>query len=278
MGESGGGSLTGPRLHRLQEFQEDFKMTAGGAWRRPRMKVYDYNQEFGGNYYQPMIQYINHKDIYGPFSKKADVYLPHSAEVTSAKYTNMRYNDKSSAKHNLDQFLIDAHKTQIKELNGTTAMARVNLMKNIVTSRRQPHTPLDNVNTPYNPIRLLKGAPPGQEAVNHYISELSIVKGGNHKLDTKYRKHLAMIEACEDEYNYHHKLFGQGAVDRDFQFHNPQLVKAMSTRSAVSSLNPADLSYDDQRCRRHDDHHLDDDDLHEDGDLADLLPDRLLSV
>merc|ERR1712192_371306 len=183
-------------------------MTAGGAWRRPRMKVYDYNQEFGGNYYQPMIQYINHKDIYGPFSKKADVCLPHSAEVTSAKYTNMRYNDKSSAKHNLDQFLVDAHKTQIKELNGTTAMARVNLMKNIVTSSRQPHTPLDNVNTPYN-----------------YISELSIVKGGNHKLDTKYRKHLAMIEASDDEYNYHHKLFGQGAVDRDFKFHNPQLVK-----------------------------------------------------
>merc|ERR1711963_564478 len=79
-----------------------------------------------------------------------------------------------------------------------------------VTSRRQPHTPLVNVNTPYNPIRLLKGAPPGQEAVNHYISELSIVKTGNHKLDTKYRKHLAMVEACEDEYDYHHKLFGQG--------------------------------------------------------------------
>merc|ERR1712037_35248 len=137
MGESGGSSLTGPRLHQMGD--SEAKMTAGGAWRRPRMKVYDYNQEFGGNYYQPMIQYINHKDIYGPFSKKADVYLPHSAEVTSAKYTNMRYNDKSSAKHNLDQFLIDAHKTQIKELNGTTAMARVNLMKNIVTSRRQPH-------------------------------------------------------------------------------------------------------------------------------------------
>ena len=47
-------------------------------------------------------------------------------------------------------------------------------------------------------FRLLKGAPPGQEAVNHYISELSIVKGGNHKLDTKYRKHLAMIEVNLD--------------------------------------------------------------------------------
>merc|ERR1712122_98255 len=113
-----------------------------------------------------MIQYSTTRTSTDRFPK-ADVYLPHSAEVTSAK---------STAKHNLDQFLVDAHKTQIKELNGTTAMARVNLMKNIVTSRRQPHTPLDNVNTPYNPIRLLKGAPPGQEAVNHYISELSIVK------------------------------------------------------------------------------------------------------
>merc|ERR1712051_741031 len=224
MGESGGSSLTGPRLHEVGLLEA--KMTAGGAWRRPRMKVYDYNQEFGGNYYQPMIQYINHKDIYGPFSKKADVYLPHSAEVTSAKYTNMRYNDKSSAKHNLDQFLIDAHKTQIKELNGTTAMARVNLMKNIVTSRRQPHTPLDNVNTPYNPIRLLNGAPPGQEAVNHYISELSIEKKNNTKLADKERKHLVMLEACDDEYQYHYKLFGQGArADRDMKFYAPQLVK-----------------------------------------------------
>jgi hypothetical protein len=25
------------------------------------MKIYDYNQEFGGNYYQPMIDYLNTK-------------------------------------------------------------------------------------------------------------------------------------------------------------------------------------------------------------------------
>jgi len=93
----------------------------GGSWRRPRMKVYDYNQEFGGNYYQPMIQYINKKDIYGPFMKRQDVYLPHSAEVTSDKFTNMRYQDKSSAKHNLDDFLKSAYAKQMKELNGTTA-------------------------------------------------------------------------------------------------------------------------------------------------------------
>ena len=75
-----------------------------------------------------------------------------------------------------------------------SAMARVNMMKTIVSDRRQPHSPLDNVNTPYNPIRLLKGAPPGQEAVNHYISELAIEKKNNTKLSDKERKHLVMLE------------------------------------------------------------------------------------
>lgn len=83
-----------------------------------------------------MIQYINKKDIYGPFMSRQEVYLPHSAEVTSDKYTNMsvsyhplelflkiifrRYQDKSSAKHNLDDFLKNAYSKQMKELNGTT--------------------------------------------------------------------------------------------------------------------------------------------------------------
>jgi hypothetical protein len=189
------------------------------------MKVYDYNQEFGGNYYQPMIQYLNKKDIYGPFHTRSSVYLPHSAEVTSDKYTNMRYNDKSSAKHNLEEFLQNAHAKQIRELNGTTAMARVNMIKSIVSDRRQPHSPLDNVNTPYNSVRLLKGSPPGQEAVNHYISELSIEKAHKSKYETRQRKHLAMLEACDDEYNYHHKLFGDVSVDRNMEFYNPQLVR-----------------------------------------------------
>jgi len=75
-------------------------------------------------------------------------------------------------------------------------------------------------------IRLLKGAPPGQEAVNHYISELSIEKKNNSKLASKERKHLTMLEACDDEYQYHYKLFGEGAgADRDMKFYAPQMVK-----------------------------------------------------
>ena len=181
-------------------------------------------------------------------------------------------------------------------------MARVNLMKNIVTSRRQPHTPLDNVNTPYNPIRWAcysddhwkvsyfvsqtaeggasrpgGGQPLHQRALHredrqpqarHQVSQAPCHGRGEPphwstslQLTLKYSKHLlscklplslSLLQACEDEYDYHHKLFGQGAVDRyflfssiptfvdnlpapgcsyiwsyfrDFQFHNPQLVK-----------------------------------------------------
>jgi len=111
------------------------------------MKVYDYNQEFGGNYYQPMIQYINKKDIYGPFMARQEVYLPHSAEVTSDKYTNMRYQDKSSAKHNLDDFLKNAYSKQMKELNGTTAAIHYNQLH-----RDQPN------HTPYTDHQLLGGS------------------------------------------------------------------------------------------------------------------------
>jgi len=122
------------------------------------MKVYDYNQEFGGNYYQPMIQYINHKDMYGPFHKKCDVYLPHTAEVRSNKYTNMRYQDKSSAKHNLDDFLVNAYSKQIKELNGTTAK---------VLNTRVRGEMCNTMLTPVRSSKLIR---------NHYVKSLHHIR------------------------------------------------------------------------------------------------------
>ena len=47
---------------------------------------------------------------------------------------------------------------------------------------------LENMNL----FRLLKGAPPGQEAVNHYISELSIEKKNQKKiLNSSWKQHTA---------------------------------------------------------------------------------------
>jgi len=35
-----------------------------------------------------------------------------------------------------------------------------------------------------------------------------------------------MLEACDDEYQYHYKLFGEGAgADRDMKFYAPQMVQ-----------------------------------------------------
>ena len=45
-------------------------------------------------------------------------------------------------------------------------MARINMIKSAVSRRTSAHAPMDNVTTPYNPIRLLKGAPPGQVSCN----------------------------------------------------------------------------------------------------------------
>ena len=51
-------------------------------------------------------------------------------------------------------------------------MARINMIKSAVSRRTSAHAPMDNVTTPYNPIRLLKGAPPGQVCVLFNISPI----------------------------------------------------------------------------------------------------------
>jgi len=109
---------------------ESARKASAGSWRKPRMKIYDYNQEFGGNYYQPMIKYINTKGLQGIFHERREVYMPERAEVTSDKYTNMRYNDKTSTGLDLDRFLVDAYSKQIKELNSSTAGAHYLIQHN----------------------------------------------------------------------------------------------------------------------------------------------------
>ena len=46
-------------------------------------------QEFGGNYYQPMIKYIHSKEILGPYQEREEIYMPDKCEVISDKYSNM---------------------------------------------------------------------------------------------------------------------------------------------------------------------------------------------
>jgi len=202
---------------------ESARKASAGTWRKPRVRIYDYNQDIGSNYYQPMIKYIHDKEIYGPYMAKTSVVMPERAEVGSTKYTNMRYEDKSNANMDLDDFLVKAYAKQIKELNSSTAMARVTMTRAAVSNRQSAHSPLDNVTTQYNPVRLLKGAPPGQDKVNFYASELNITRMNREKQRKSNFDHLFKIQAFGD-YDYHHNFF-EGAVNRNMKFWDKELIQ-----------------------------------------------------
>ncbi|XP_023342702.1 uncharacterized protein LOC111712353 [Eurytemora carolleeae] len=224
-------------------------MTSAGSWRRPRMKVYDYNQEFGGNYYQPMIQYLNKKEIYGPYHTRTPVYLPHSAEVTSDKFNNMRYTDKSSAKHNLDDFLKNAYRKQIKETNGTTAAVHYN----------QLHDAGGRMCSPYSDRQLLGCFAKNDRCRKEYLRELSLLQSQREREERdemgeslyneiKQRNRLARIrDACRDMMNHETPSFSlnmdSAELEPDYTERDP-LNPEMRDRleSARQGLNSEILS------------------------------------
>ena len=53
-----------------------------------------------------------------------------------------------------------------------SAMARVKMIHAAASVRNQPHSPTDNENTPFNSIRLLRGAPPGRVRCSNIVEEI----------------------------------------------------------------------------------------------------------
>jgi len=114
----------------VDSIAESARKASAGTWRKPRVRIYDYNQDIGSNYYQPMIKYINDKEVFGPYMEKKSIEMPERAEIGSNKYSNMRYDDKSNANLDLDDFLVKAYAKQIKELNSSTASAHYQQIHN----------------------------------------------------------------------------------------------------------------------------------------------------
>merc|ERR1712115_316714 len=86
------------------------------VWNKPKSKVYDYNQEFGGNYYQPMIDYVDTKERQGIFFERPveKVNLSMPEEVAT------RIHDKPelSGVTALDKALVRGFSNMTKEMNG----------------------------------------------------------------------------------------------------------------------------------------------------------------
>jgi len=128
------------------------EVKAPAMWRKPRMKIYDYNQEFGGNYYQPMIQYLNDKEIQGVYfdKRKERIHLPDAAEVCSDK----RMSDVQAGVADLDSFLVKAYAKQIKEINTSTVHSKNEIIRD---------SKLNTTLTPTLTSTLLR---------NHYVKQL----------------------------------------------------------------------------------------------------------
>jgi len=145
----------------VDSIAESARKASAGTWRKPRVRIYDYNQDIGSNYYQPMIQYINSKEVYGPYMDKGPIEMPDRAEIGSNKYSNMRYNDKSDTNMDLDDFLVKAYAKQIKELNSSTATAHHQILHN------------SKLPTFYTKNDLLGRYVRANGAKTHYLNELA---------------------------------------------------------------------------------------------------------
>jgi len=143
------------------------RKASAGTWRKPRVRIYDYNNDLGSNYYQPMIKYINQKDIYGPYMEKKRVELPDRPEVSSNKHSNMRYDDKADANLDLDDFLVKAYAKQIKELNSSTAKASYEILRQSRKSTCLGRPP---------PVTMLR---------DHYVKEVKTIRD-SHKTYLDY--------------------------------------------------------------------------------------------
>jgi hypothetical protein len=111
-------------------------MKAPVMWRKPRSKVYDYNQEFGDNYYKPMISYLNDKELQGCFFEKPreKIHLPDPTEVICDMHNREPKSEMTSGVRNVDQFLVKAYSKQIKEINTSTVRSKNEMIRNSKTN------------------------------------------------------------------------------------------------------------------------------------------------
>eukprot|EP00092_Neocalanus_flemingeri_P066809 GFUD01081439.1.p1 GENE.GFUD01081439.1~~GFUD01081439.1.p1 ORF type:complete len:222 (+),score=70.97 GFUD01081439.1:39-704(+) len=191
-------------------------------WRRPHAKIYSYNQEFGGNYYQPMIDYVETKERQGIFFERPTerIHLPDPAEQCMKKHETGV--NTVSGVSSLDKFLVKAYSQQTKEINGSTAKTRMRMLNTVTSRKHLPHSLLDNQQTHYDSVRLLKGSAPGRKQVNYYSSELGVVKNSKQFSARCQSDHL--LDVLDGHFDFQNHS-GMGGISADQKFYDPEKVK-----------------------------------------------------
>jgi len=203
------------------------------AWRRPRAKVYDYNQQFGGTYYQPMLEYINSKERQGVFFSRPSerIRFPDANELITKK-TECASDYTGSP--SIDKFLVQAYAQQIKEKNMATVKTKTKMLKGMTAMRDPSHTAKDNQQTHFSDIRLLKGEVPGRRQINHYLGELAA-----YKVSADWQKYCTtehMKDVATGLYDCDNSCYGQGGTPSNQQFYDEKIIK--SAVNAIKFKNP----------------------------------------
>jgi len=193
-------------------------------WRRPRSKVYDFNQEFGGSYYQPMLNYLNSKERQGPFFERPTerIHLPDPMETIIAM-NKVKTDSDYTSRPGVDKFLVQSYAQQIKEQNMSTVKTKSMMLKNSTSMKNLSHTKTNNQNTFFDDIRLMKGEPPGRRMVNHYTRELGCMKVAKDWQTLCTHNH--MLNVASGIFDCSSSNYGQGGTPMDQQFYDEKLIK-----------------------------------------------------
>jgi len=106
-------------------------------------------------------------------------------------------------------------------------------MLNTVTCRKHlPHTALDNQQTPFDSVRLLKGGVPGRQQRNFYTTELGVLKNSKEFARRSQATHLGEV-MCGI---YRDGGTGYGGPAADETFYDP--AKVNSYTSAIRFKDP----------------------------------------
>jgi len=96
-------------------------------------------------------------------------------------------------------------------------------MLTTVTSRKHlPHSLIDNQQTHYDSVRLLKGSTPGQKQLNYYSTELGIVKNNKQFSARCQSDHL--LDVLQGHFDFQNHS-GMGGIASDQMFYDPEKVK-----------------------------------------------------
>eukprot|EP00092_Neocalanus_flemingeri_P056825 GFUD01067412.1.p1 GENE.GFUD01067412.1~~GFUD01067412.1.p1 ORF type:complete len:191 (+),score=51.18 GFUD01067412.1:39-611(+) len=144
------------------------------VWNRPKAKIYNVNQEFGGDHYQPMIDYVETKERQGIFFEKPaeKIHLPEPAELALKQHDSQ---SQTCGVTELDRALVRGYSQMTKEVNGATAHAHQRLIHSITSLNPLPHGLTNNHQTSFS-ARILTGSLPNRTQAIYYPMQLSIMR------------------------------------------------------------------------------------------------------